>query len=285
MVLPVHVSPDRVSISIAEAIAVDLKRLGYREQVEILPVQSGSNDFGTLANSVLESGRGAALVNMEFMPGALPEGLAVSFIVQRLEKLSTLFSRASYTRLQSGAVVACPGTLTRAQMLRVRKDVKAVLCASEVSSLTEQVRKGVYDACIVPAYCLIGGEYSAADGPVSHVLPIEYFVPRACQGAFALIATGIDFPSGIVSRMNHIQTVREVSLERDVLRRLAPAEDSAIGINCASFGTGYKLRVQLLSPDGRFEKRYSGDITGNEVPEKQLSVFSDDESHRLLGHT
>ena len=97
-----------------------------------------------------------------------------------------------------------------------------------------------------------------------------------------LLTRDAEFPERAVRRMDDQQTRREITIERKVVNTLSPAPGVPLGVNCTSFGSGYRLHVQLLSSDGTLERRISADMAGRESLSGPLSRFRDDASRRLL---
>lgn len=289
MSLDLFTTSDSPSSVLAEEVAAELNRWAVGTGVSIRQLdrgfqETGAARFGLLHDTLVDSGSGVAVCGMEHLPAELPSDLEISFVLKRRTRTDALISRGAYTRLPSGSTVACLGALRTAQMKRARKDLRASCTHHNTSAMLSSVASGKFDACVLPAYELEAIRYEPGVAFKVHELPSASFVPAAGQGAIAVFSYGVSFTDAVTRRIHDSAAAGEVEVERAILSALHPAEGSALGISCSSFGTGYALRIQLLSEDGRFERRLTRSIGRNEMLNHVLSGFSDGESQSVLGH-
>ncbi len=287
MKLTVLATRDAPSAAAAGLLLENLKRSGFMNKVclELLdcpPVCHGNGKFMVLNRALNEEEGSAAVCGMEDLPLDLPDGLRISFLTRRLSRGDRIVAGGGYTRISTGSSVACPGTLRSAQMLRARGDLKVSDIRACSESILLSVEEKLFDACVLPAYELEFMKYTGKGSIGVYELTADYFVPVAGQGAIALMTYGVRFPDKVLGRINDDQTEREVSIELEVMRTLSPVPDTPLGISCTSFGNGYRLAVQLLSRDGRHERKLIRSIAGKRDVAGLLHYFSDDMSLKLL---
>lgn len=276
MTLVIHSYSEKRSISVAGMVLQRLKECGFKDDVRLEPVQRPevrSSDFSYLINAVQEDGNSAAVCSMAELPLDIPSGMSVLHTPRRLTRTDCLLSRGSYTRLQSGATVCCSGKLRRAQLLRARGDLDVMDTGMETERLIDNVEVGRFTAAAFAACEAEALGYGGKDSLKLYELPVTHFVPEAGQGVNVLIFPDKLIPEGVAQRIDNQESKSEAAMERRVLRILASQIDSPLGISCISFGSGFTLRVQLLSADGGYERRISKSIGKGEKVEFLISDF------------
>ncbi len=283
----IFTSGERSSIEMAGRTISGFKRLGLRRgfDIDIIKTAGQLRDdlgFGLLLSAMQSEAQSALLCPAEQVPSELPEDTRMTIIQRRLKSSDCIVSEGGYTRLKSGSGVACQHVLRRAQMLRVRRDLRVSEVTLDSESMLLSVERGENAACVLPSYEFQLFEFSGKGNLRASELPPDYFAPVAGQGAFVLLTMEAEFPDRTMRRMDDQQTRREITIERKVVNKLSPAPGVPLGVNCTSFGSGYRLRVQLLSSDGTLERRIAANIAGRESLSEPLSRFRDDVSRRLL---
>lgn len=275
------------SVEMAGRTISAFRRLGIRRGLEIAVIKSsgtrrGGLGFGPLLSAMQSEAESALMCPAEQLPAEIPGDLHLAVILRRLKSSDCIVSEGGYTRLKSGSVVACRDELCRAQMLRVRRDLRVPETALDPESALFSVERGESAACVLPSYEFQLFGFAGKGNLHVSELPLDYFVPAAGQGAFVLLTRGAVFPERTVKRMDDQQTRREITIERKVVNALSPAPGVPLGVNCTSFGSGYRLLVQLLSSDGTLERRIALNMAAREALPGLLSRFSDDVSRKLL---
>ncbi len=283
----IFTSGERSSIEMAGRTISGFKRLGLRRGFDIDVIKTtgqlrDDRGFGLLLSAMQSEAQSALLCPAEQVPSELPEDTRLAIIQRRLKSSDCIVSEGGYTRLKSGSGVACRHVLRRAQMLRVRRDLRVSEVTLDPESMLLSVERGESAACVLPSYEFQLFEFAGKGNLRASELPLDYFVPAAGQGAFVLLTRDVEFPERAVRRMDDQQTRREITIERKVVNKLSPAPGVPLGVNCTSFGSGYRLHVQLLSSDGALERKISANIAGKESLSEPLSRFRDDTSRRLL---
>lgn len=283
----IFTSGERSSIEMAGRTISGFKRLGLRRGFDIDVIKTtgqlrDDRGFGLLLSAMQSEAQSALLCPAEQVPSELPEDTRMAIIQRRLKSSDCIVSEGGYTRLKSGSGVACQHVLRRAQMLRVRRDLRVSEVTLDPESMLLSVERGESAACVLPSYEFQLFEFAGKGNLRASELPLDYFVPAAGQGAFVLLTRDVEFPERAVRRMDDQQTRREITIERKVVNKLSPAPGVPLGVNCTSFGSGYRLHVQLLSSDGALERKISANIAGKESLSEPLSRFRDDTSRRLL---
>ena len=283
----IFTSGERSSIEMARRTISGFKRLGLRRGFDIHLIKTAGQlrddrGFGLLFSAMQSEAQSALLCPAEQVPSELPEDTRMAIIQRRLKSSDCIVSEGGYTRLKSGSGVACHDVLRRAQMLRVRRDLRVSEVTLDSETMILSVERGENAACVLPSYELQLFEMAVEGNLRASELPLDYFVPAAGQGAFVLLTRDVEFPERAVRRLDDQQTRRELTIERKVVNKLSPVPGVPLGVNCTSFGSGYRLHVQLLSSDGAVERKISANIKGKESLSEPLSRFRDDTSRRLL---
>lgn len=286
MTLTIHAFSDKRSQFVAEMARRLLSECGFRDELKLDTLDRGSgkrSSFSILRDVVASGDRDAALCTIADLPFDLPGGLRVLHSPGRLARSDCLLSKGSYTRLQSGAMICCSGKLRRAQLLRARGDLDVSDIGGSAEEQIRAVEDGRFSAASFAACDAEALGYGGTDSLKLHELPLAHFVPAAGQGVNVLIFPDGALPEDVVKRADNIQSRNEASMEREALKILVSRFKAPLGISCASFGSGFTLRIQLLSEDGTYEKLFSRSIRWNADLSALLSVFIDGVATSLLG--
>lgn len=258
MRLKFYAPGDRTSLHISEEVVkhFESRETGLHLDLSVIGAPAGSAAFMENLKKVLKSDRGAvALVGMEEMPLRVPRGLTIGAILKRKSRHDGLLSDSGYTRLPSGTEVWCNSELIAAQLLRARRDIRILGPGSGYEDAIQKVEEDAIAAAVMPAYKFEASGNSNSRAGIQRALPLDSFVPAAGQGAHALIASASSPHIRALGELHSQKTAEEVEVEMSLLEMLSAHGGMLPAVSCASFGSGYTLRMQLLSPDGRSEKK------------------------------
>lgn len=285
MTLTIYSMSGRGRQSVARMVGRELDECGFKEEIEFKhldPKPSPRNVFSILTDAISDSERSAAVCEIADIPMDLSSDLSAVHAPGRLARSDCLLSAGSYTRMQSGATVCCSGRLRVAQLLRARVDIRAVDTGLETEELINAVEMGQFSAASFAACEAETLGYGGRDSLRLYELPLAQFVPPAGQGVNVLL-----FPSGLIpetveKRLDNKQASIEASIERKGLQIISSQCIAPLGISCASFGSGFTLRIQLLSEDGSYERRLYRSIGRTTDLPALLSDFLEGVPHPLL---
>lgn len=277
-----------LALAQAEEITGVLRDAGLDEEIRLVTVRTSGDrggkgmrpkegSFAADINALVLNGElDGGIHSMKDLPVNLPQGLELPVIPARGRRGDCLVSREYYTRLPAGSGVGSSSARRIAQLLRERGDLEPVMLRGNVTTRLGKVEKGKPEAAVLALCGLDRIGYRGSSGLHLHPLPVEKFVPAACQGALALVTASGRLPAKVAERADHGATRREVEMEREVLSQLGAGCNSPLGVSALSLGRGVHIRIQLLSPDGSIEKKVSAVVAGKEGIGGVLQPFTDE---------
>ena len=220
---------------------------GDRIQDRPLPAIGGKGLFTRELEEALLDGRiDGAVHSLKDLPTEMTPGLTLGAIPARENPADMLVSRTGGTlaKLPPGAVVGTSSPRRRAQLARLRPDLRFTDLRGNVTTRLRKVREGVVDATVLAAAGLARlGLLEEADG---WVLPPELMLPAPGQGALALqIRDGDAQMADLAAALHDPDTARAVAAERAVL--------AALGTGCsAPVGALARIQGETLVLDACF---------------------------------
>ncbi len=206
--------------------------------------------------------------SMKDLPAILPSGLEIAVVPRRAGRHDCLVGPATLYRLPSGSTVGTSSPRRIAQTARVRPDLKIVGLRGNVTTRVSALSSGKTISAVLAVAGLERLDPKLPDGIGIYPLPLDHFVPAAGQGALAVVCRKGYIPEEVRRSASDRQTLGETVVERAVLRELDAGCSTPLGISAVSFGRGYTVHIQLLSPDGSREAKLTagissdGDVTG-----------------------
>jgi hydroxymethylbilane synthase len=159
-----------------------------------------------------------------------------------------LIGASSIATLKQGAVVGTSSPRRRAQLLRLRPDLKIVLLRGNVATRLAKVERGEVDATLLAAAGL--DRLGMAD--IGTPIPLETMLPAPAQGAIGIEVRADDVHhQALVSAVNHAPTYACIMAERALLAGLSGDCRSAIAALAVMDGARVTLKAELYSPDGQ----------------------------------
>ena len=219
-----------------------------------------------------------AVHSMKDMTTVLPAGLTIGAVLERAD-VRDAFISLKYGRigaLPQGAVVGTSSLRRRAQVLRIRPDLKLVDFRGNVDTRLGKLEAGLADATILAAAGLVRlGEAQR----ITALVPVEEMLPAVAQGAIAVEVRAADTDTHrLVAPLNHEPTALCVAAERAFLARLDGSCRMPIAGLARLAGPTLDFRGMVLAPDGSksFEARRSGNAAaalslGTEAAEEVLA--------------
>lgn len=211
------------------------------------------------------------------MMSLLPEGLIMPVFLPRAD-VRDVFLSVKYNSLEElpeGAVVGTSSLRRRAQLLRVRPDLKMVEFRGNVGTRLEKLRDGLADATLLAAAGLI--RMGQAD-QITQYLDVQNFPTAPAQGAIGIELRADDTRTAeLVMPLNDAKTYAEVTAERAFLREMDGSCRTPIAALTLWEGENIRLRGQILSLDG--SKIFDAEITG---PASEGEIFGPKLARQLL---
>jgi hydroxymethylbilane synthase len=217
-----------------------------------LPLIGGKGLFTAELEAALKSGAiDAAVHSLKDLPTEEPPGLAVGAIPPRAKPVDVLVSRKGYTleTLPPGATVGTGSPRRAAQLQSLRPDLEIAGIRGNVPT---RIRKamdpnGPYDAIILAH---AGLERLGRMDVISQVLPLEWMLPAAGQGALAVQCRDESTSRERVAPLNHTATSAAVTAERGFLAGLGGGCALPIAAHASAHNGQLALQGRVSSIDG-----------------------------------
>lgn len=229
-----------------------IRTTGDRVQDRPLSEIGGKGLFTKEIEEALLDGRiDLAVHSMKDMPTILPDGLAITCLLQREDPRDVLISpkAASINGLPHGAIVGTASLRRQALVLRARPDLRVINFRGNVQTRLAKLDAGTVDATLL---ALAGLRRLGLAGVATSVIPVEEMLPAVAQGAIGIEArVGDTRMERLVAPLNHPPTEYCVRAERAFLAALDGSCRTPIAALAEISPDGdLRLRGQIVKPDG-----------------------------------
>lgn len=193
------------------------------------------------------------------LPSVMTDGLVLAAVPEREERADAWLSRDG-RRIDDtphGAIVGTGSPRRRAMLLSIRPDLRVCDIRGNVETRLDKLKAGEYDALIMAA---AGLNRLDAQQFITHLLPVERFVPAGGQGALAVqCRTDDSAVIGVAESVDHRPTHMAVETERRLLERLGAGCSAAVGCAATVEAGAVRLTASVLNKSG--EKRINSKHT------------------------
>jgi hydroxymethylbilane synthase len=239
-------------------IAIEIIRTsGDRIQDRALAEAGGKGLFTKEIDEAQLSGAvDIAVHSAKDLPTQLPEGLVIAGYLPREDVRDALITRhgaegslADIAALPQGARIGSASLRRRAQLLRLRPDLRPELLRGNVATRIAKVREGGIDATLL---ALAGLKRLGLAHEADMALDIADFLPAVGQGAIALVTRAGDMRA--IDAVRHIacaDTFHALAAERAFLTVLDGSCRTPIAGHAIIDGGELHLRGEVLTPDGK----------------------------------
>ena len=168
-----------------------------------------------------------AVHSLKDMPSQLAAGLEIAAVPVRRDPRDALVSGSGRTlaQLPPGARIGTGSQRRAVELQAFRPDLKICPLRGNVDTRVNKVRSGELDGIIVAAAAL---ERMGWRDKATEYLPIEIFMPAACQGALGVEVRAGDGAATTVALVNDEASWQTTTAERAFLRTLGGGCRSAI---------------------------------------------------------
>lgn len=194
-----------------------------------------------LDDALLDGRIDISVNSMKDMPIEPTPGLAVPSVLARAS-IEDVITPCGLDNLAQGAVVGTSSIRREAAIKELRPDLEVKSIRGNVQTRLRKLEEGDYDAIILAKAGIdrLGLQIRAT------VLDPEIFIPAPAQGAIAMSCRADDKKAlGILAKVNHRDTMDEVTAERVLMRMMGAGCSSPIGINARKEGD--KLTIRAVS--------------------------------------
>jgi hydroxymethylbilane synthase len=214
----------------AEAVAAQIERQTADTTVELVFVETqGDKNTSTplhqmggqgifvkeVQRAVIEGRADLAVHSAKDLPSGHADGLLIGAFTQRRTPNDALIG-ASLSTLAHGATVATGSVRRRAQLTRVRPDLKFVELRGNIQTRLSKIPDGGAIVMAVAALEILG-----LTDQIAEVLDIDTAVPMVGQGCVAVEARADDLQTlEVLAGIDHAPTRRAIETERAFLAEL-----------------------------------------------------------------
>ncbi|MEQ1753882.1 MAG: hydroxymethylbilane synthase [Micropepsaceae bacterium] len=232
---------------------IKIRTSGDRIQDRSLADLGGKGLFAKeIEEAMLAGDIDCAVHSLKDMPTFLPPGLVLDCVLEREDPRDALISTAGATlkSLRQNAVIGTSSVRRQALLLNARPDLKMVLLRGNVETRLGRVTAGDIDATIL---ALAGLKRLNRTAAVSSIFETSEMLPAVAQGTIGIEMRESDSRlRTMFGRINHLQTLLSVTLEREYLSVLDGSCKTPIaGLAIQSVEGEMSFSGSALSPDGK----------------------------------
>ncbi|PVE59084.1 hydroxymethylbilane synthase [Arthrobacter sp. TPD3018] len=211
----------------------------------------------------------AAVHSMKDVETIRPADIRIAAMLPRADVRDRLIGADSVAELPRGAVVGTSSPRRRAQLLRLRPDLKVVLFRGNVDTRLAKLAAGEADATLLAA---AGLDRLGRDG-VGRAIPTDEMLPAPAQGAVGIeVLSSHDEAMVAVAAIDDPATSACVRTERALLAALGADCHSPVAALAALSGEMLTLRAELIAEDGSLFVDGSGEGTDGALIAAELAA-------------
>ena len=221
-----------------------------------------------LDRALLEEEVDFCVHSMKDVESIRPEGIHIAAVRPRGDVRDRIIGAESIDKLKQGAVVGTSSPRRKAQLLRLRPDLKIVPIRGNVETRLKKVEAGEVDATLLAAAGLKRLEIEAGTA-----IPTEIILPAPGQAVIGMeCRTNDTRTQSVLSTVNNGITYDCVMAERAFSRTLGGTCHSPVAAFCVLEDGDLRMRAQLYSEDGSemIEDRAAFDC-GEHQPAEELA--------------
>lgn len=211
----------------------------------------------------------AAVHSMKDVETIRPAEIRIAAMLPRADVRDRLIGADSVAELPRGAVVGTSSPRRRAQLLRLRPDLKVVLFRGNVDTRLAKLAAGEADATLLAA---AGLDRLGRDG-VGRAIPTDEMLPAPAQGAVGIeVLASHDEAMVAVAAIDDPATSACVLTERALLAALGADCHSPVAALAALSGEMLTLRAELIAEDGSLHVDGTGEGTDGALIAAELAA-------------
>jgi hydroxymethylbilane synthase len=227
---------------------VPMTTTGDRVQDRSLAAIGGKELWTRELDRALLAGEVDACVHsMKDVESERPPELTIAAMLERADPRDRLIGAGSVDDLGQGAVIGTSSPRRAAQLKRLRPDLVAQVLRGNVETRLGKLAEGEVDATLLAA---AGLDRLGLD--VGFPVSLDILLPAPGQAAIGIeCRSDDDAAAALVAAINHPDTFDCVEAERAFTRALGGSCASPVAALGSILAEGVRLRVQILSADGR----------------------------------
>ena len=183
------------------------------------------------------------------LPAELENGLVIGAVLEREDPRDVFISSIyeSIRDIPEGARIGTSSTRRKSQILHFKRGLEIVPLRGNVDTRIKKLHSHALDGIIL-AYA--GVKRMGLDSFIKEVLPFEIMVPPSGQGAIVIETRNESDSIKLLKPMNHENTFREITIERELQSMIGGGCQVPLGINASIAGNTLTLHVVLGREDG-----------------------------------
>ncbi len=189
-----------------------------------------------------------AVHSMKDVETLRPPHFKLVAMLERADVRDRLIGCPRIVALKQGGVVGTSSPRRKAQLLRMRPDLKIVLFRGNVATRLAKLDAGDVDATLLAA----AGLDRLGQAHIGTAVPLETMLPAPAQGAIGIEVRANDRRlAALLDAINHADTFACVRMERALLATLTGDCHSAIAALAVIDAGQIHLRAEIYSADGQ----------------------------------
>ena len=199
-----------------------------------------------LDRALLEGEVDFCVHSMKDVESVRPAGIHIAAVRPRGDVRDRIVGAASIDELKRGAVVGTSSPRRRAQLLRLRPDLKIVPVRGNIETRIAKVESGEVDATLLAAAGLKRLEITAGTA-----IPTETILPAPGQAVIGMeCRTNDTRTQSVLTPVSNAITYDCVMAERAFTRALGASCSSPVAAFCVLEDGDLRMRAQIFSEDG-----------------------------------
>jgi hydroxymethylbilane synthase len=202
-------------------------------------------------NELLTQQADIAVHSLKDQTTTLPAGIRLGMTLERGVAEDALIARADIALLDlpKDAVLGTGSPRRRAQLLRIRPDLRFTEVRGNIDTRLRKLEEGQVDALVLAR---AGLERLGYANRITQTFAAEAVMPAPCQGIVGVTCREADEDTqALLLAADHPSTHAQALAERSLLRRLGGGCHAPIGALARTHKGVLYLRAVVLSPDGR----------------------------------
>jgi hydroxymethylbilane synthase len=226
---------------------VEIKTTGDKVQDKPLAEIGGKGLWTKELDRALMDGEVDFCVHsMKDVESERPDGIHIAAVRPRGDVRDRIVGAESIEALKQGAVVGTSSPRRKAQLLRLRPDLKIVPIRGNVETRLNKVESGEVDATLLSSAGLKRLDISAGTA-----IPTETILPAPAQAVIGMeCRTNDTRTQSVLTSVNNQITYQCVMAERAFTRALGGTCHSPVAAFCVLEDGDLRMRGQLFSEDG-----------------------------------
>ena len=236
-----------------------------------------------LEDALSENKIDIAVHSMKDMPYKLPEKMKIACILEREDARDAFISlnTNSIKELPKGAVIGTSSLRRKAQMLRIRNDIKIVPFRGNIHTRIKKLQEKQVDATIL---AFAGLKRSDMTSHIKYIFSEEEILPAIGQGAIGIeCLEKYQHIIAMLEKFNHHESFLEIKAERAFLRKMQGSCVTPLaGIGKIIDDDKFSFKAILFSEDGT--ESYEVKKQGNLSDAKDMCESSAQQIIKNAGH-